>query len=202
MTDQPEIASFAEFARIAGYRRSYVTALKSAGRLVLTEDGQVRVAESLARIEATRDPSKAGVAARHAAHRAASAAAGGGEVDAPGAEGDEAEGSVPAAASTSGDSYAERRSKAMAVKEEAAARKALRDEAIELGQLMVGDQVVSTVAAGVTALRVRLESMAHDLAPQLAAQHDEVQVLQTLRDEIEAALAELSRELSRLGKAA
>lgn len=68
----PETATRTEFARILGCRPSYVTELGKAGRLVLTANGRrVRVAESIARIEATRDPAKAGVAARHAAARAA-----------------------------------------------------------------------------------------------------------------------------------
>ena len=69
---QPEVASFAEFAALARFKRSYITALKASGRLVLTEDGKrVRVAESLQLIEATKDPGKVGVVARHAAARAA-----------------------------------------------------------------------------------------------------------------------------------
>jgi hypothetical protein len=200
---QAETASFAEFARIAGFRRSYVTELKGAGRLVLTDDGrEVRVAESLALIESTRDPAKAGVVARHAANREA-----GGVGAAPVARtaaqappgaadgGDEGEPDVAP------DSHASRRSKALADKEEALARKALREEAIELGQLMAGDQVVATIAAGLTALRVRLENLAYDLAPQLAAIADEARVQSLLTDEIESALADLSRQLSALAKA-
>lgn len=60
----------AEFARIAGFTKSRITQLKQAGRLVLDERGQVRVAESLARIEATADPAHAAVAERHAQARA------------------------------------------------------------------------------------------------------------------------------------
>ena len=66
----PETSTFGEFAKIARFKASYVTQLKNDNRLVLTDDGKrVRVAESLARIAATKDPSKAGVAARHAAAR-------------------------------------------------------------------------------------------------------------------------------------
>src|SRR5690606_16487416 len=69
---RPETAGFREFAALAGFKPSYVTELRKVGRLVLTGDGKrVRVAESLALIEQTRDPAKAGVAARHAAARAA-----------------------------------------------------------------------------------------------------------------------------------
>src|SRR5690348_2338572 len=51
---EKEIATFAEFAARLGCKRSYVTELRKAGRLVLTDDGKVKVAESIARIEATR----------------------------------------------------------------------------------------------------------------------------------------------------
>lgn len=190
----PATASFAEFARLAGFKRSYVTQLKTAGRLVLTDDGgQVRVVESLALIENTRDPARAAVAARHAAARQATPT----REDAPAAteaEAGEGEGApLP-------DGHASRRSRALADKEEALARKALRDEALELGQLMVGEEVLSTITSGVTALRVRLESLAFDLAPQLAAISDEAKVRALLTEEIDAALSELSRELGALAR--
>ena len=51
------IVSQAEFARQAGYARSYVTQLKQSGRLVM--DGKlVIVDQSLARIAATKDPNR------------------------------------------------------------------------------------------------------------------------------------------------
>jgi hypothetical protein len=62
MTDQADdnIVSKAEFARRNSWSKSYVTKLKDEGRLVLTEDNQVMVAESLARIaETTGAPERA-----------------------------------------------------------------------------------------------------------------------------------------------
>jgi hypothetical protein len=52
-TTLPSACSQAEFARINGWGKSYVTKLKLEGRLVLDDAGQVRVAESLAAIQAT-----------------------------------------------------------------------------------------------------------------------------------------------------
>lgn len=52
--------SQAEFARVIGASRSYVTQLKKAGRLVLTERGLVLVKESIAKIKESADPSKDG----------------------------------------------------------------------------------------------------------------------------------------------
>src|SRR5690606_14955871 len=71
----PETMRFREFAAHLGRSPGYVTELKKTGRLALTPDGKrVIVAESLALIEATRDPARAGVARRHAAERAAARA--------------------------------------------------------------------------------------------------------------------------------
>ena len=52
-----DVMTKAEFAAHLGVSKPYVSKLASAGRLVLTEDGRVRVRESLQRIDATRDPS-------------------------------------------------------------------------------------------------------------------------------------------------
>jgi hypothetical protein len=188
----PSTASFADFAKLAGFKRGYVTQLKSAGRLVLTDDARhVRVAESLALIESTRDPARAGVAARHAAARQAAV---GEPTESP--AGGEGEGDSPPAP----DGHASRRSRALADKEEALARKALRDEALELGQLMVGQEVIDTVATAITALRARLESLPYDLAPQLAALKDEERVRALLSGEIDSALSELSKQLGALAR--
>ena len=55
----------AEFARLLGVAKSYVTKLKEHGRLVMTEDGKrVDVEASKARIAATADPGKDDVSAK------------------------------------------------------------------------------------------------------------------------------------------
>lgn len=53
--DAPAFCRQAEFARLQGWSKSYVTALKQAGRLVLADDGLVDVQASLARIQATTE---------------------------------------------------------------------------------------------------------------------------------------------------
>src|SRR5690606_36563118 len=121
----PETLGFRDFARRCGWKASFVTELKDAGRLVLTPDGRrVLVAESLRLIEDTRDPSKAGVAARHAAARGApspspSLAQDAGQGGASGE--DEADDRPPVAYD---DPLALRRARAQAEREEAALRKA------------------------------------------------------------------------------
>ena len=55
-----------EFADSQGWSRPYVSKLASQGRLVMTEDGKkVNVEATLALLNETSDPSKAGVAERH-----------------------------------------------------------------------------------------------------------------------------------------
>lgn len=66
----PEILSLSGFAQLQGVRPSYITKLKGDGRLVLTDDGKVRVAESMERIKQTAG-GRIDVSARHAAARAA-----------------------------------------------------------------------------------------------------------------------------------
>ena len=61
----------AELARNLGVSRSYVTALKAADRLVISDDGSgIELEASLARIDATRDPQRVDVSERHASARA------------------------------------------------------------------------------------------------------------------------------------
>jgi hypothetical protein len=54
------VVSKAEYARMRGVSDAYVSKLRRKGRLVLTDDGRVRVAESDALIARTRDPSRGG----------------------------------------------------------------------------------------------------------------------------------------------
>jgi phage terminase Nu1 subunit (DNA packaging protein) len=80
MTDNPAILTKSDFAKLLGLMPSYVTALIKAGRVVLDGDGRaarVRVAESLALIEATQG-GRFDVARRHAAARRQGANAGAG----------------------------------------------------------------------------------------------------------------------------
>ncbi|WP_375592192.1 hypothetical protein [Chitiniphilus eburneus] len=61
--------SKSEYAASKGWSRPYVSKLAKNGRLVLTSEGLVDVEATEARIHATADPSKIGVASRHAAAR-------------------------------------------------------------------------------------------------------------------------------------
>jgi hypothetical protein len=69
-TKLSEGVSFAEFAKLINKSKSYVSQLKSADRLVLTEDGKrVLVEESKTRIKATSDPAKWPLTLYHEAGR-------------------------------------------------------------------------------------------------------------------------------------
>lgn len=193
----PETLGLREFADLLGVSPSYVTQLKREGRLVLTEEGKrVRVAESQRLIADTRSPTKAGVAARHAAARGAAVPDGGEEGD--GGEG--AAGAAPGARSAIEEVLSTRRARAQAEREEALARKALRDEQIELGQLVPADQVAEVVADATTALRTALENLPATIAPQLAAEPDEDRVRVMLSDALEHMLEDLARRFASIGR--
>lgn len=179
----PETLGFKEFAAHLGVRPSYITALKKDGRLVLSDDGKrVRVAESLVRIEATRNPARADVADRHAARRGAALPAAlptdsGGAGQGDGADGD-----------TENIPYQESR----AVKELYLSLAAKRDYEISIGKLLPVADVTADIASAVTTLRARLEVLPDVLAPVLIGESDEGRLRNLIADEIERALADLA----------
>lgn len=190
MTAQrPETASFSEFATLAGIRKSYVTQLKHEGRLVLTDDGRaVRVAESLERIKATRDPARIDAVERHAAAR--------------GSELPQAHG--PPTAEEDNESEAPRSGayhEARARKEHWLAKAAERDYQVSIGKLLDADQVVAVAADAATNLRVAFEALPEILGPQLAAEQDEARCRALIAEAIEHALEEAARRFSRIAKA-
>ena len=66
----PEIMTLSQFNKHMGFKGRYVYQLRDEGRLVLASDGKsVLVAQSIARIQETKDPSRAGVSDRHAQAR-------------------------------------------------------------------------------------------------------------------------------------
>lgn len=71
MTDTPETMTRAEFTRYMGWKsQGYTHKVEKQGRLVMTEDNKfVRVAESVERLAATKDPARDDVQARNAAQR-------------------------------------------------------------------------------------------------------------------------------------
>lgn len=184
----PATASFKEFAAIFGCKPSYVTELRKAGRLVLTDDGRaVRVAESLARIAATRDPSMQPVADRHAEARgmplAAAPAGQGAAMDAPDEDAGEQDPDF--------QKWKARKERAAALREEIR----LGEEA---GELIRRADAVAVVANAFTTLRTDLEALPDSIAPVLAGETDEGRVRILLAEEIEHALGNLSTSIGKL----
>lgn len=199
----PGTQTFKQFARTLGVQPSYITELKGAGRLLLSDDGRrVRVAETLALLRDTRDPARAGVAARHAAGReqggaVAPSAAQAGESAAEGA--DEA---LPSTfADPVSDGHARRRAKALADKAETDAKAAERDYRLSLGELLEASQVEHAVRDAVATFRTSLENLPNTLAPELAAVSDEGRIRVVLGEALEHALEELARKFASIGRA-
>jgi len=186
------------FARILDRSPSYITELKAAGRLVLTEDGKVDVDASLALIKSTADPAKDGVRARHAASRE-----GIGAVPPPAAhERDEAPDSAPQAYQPAGDRIGSTYQASRAVRERYLAMEAKRAYEVAIGKLLDAGEVQTVVASATTSLRTALENLPTRLAPELAAITDEAKTRGLLAEAIANVLADLSRQFDALSRQA
>lgn len=195
MAQHPTTATFAEFARIAGFKRGYITQLRKDDRLVL-EGRRVRVAESLALIAETSDPAKRGVSDRHARARQETAPS------APAEPANDANAVAPASDDTEADVVAQFDGNFQhwrARNERAKALAAERENLVAEGRLLEAADVAHTVAGGVTTLRARLEALPSMLAPQLAGMDDESAIRVAMAEAIEHALTECARSLQALG---
>ena len=135
--------SQAEFARMEGKARSYITALKTAGRLVMTADGKVDVEASRARIAGTSDPNRDDVSKRWAETRATP--------------------EEPSAADKIGSSY----QAARAVKEKFAAMTAKLDYERAIGKMVEKTEVANAIEDVTSVIRQALENLPHRTAPEL-----------------------------------
>lgn len=202
MEAQPEgTMTQAEFAVAQRLTQARVSQLKAEGRLVMTVDGKrVCVAESLARIQATADPARAGVAARRAAQKATQAEGEGQGAAPPAGASQAAAGAAPAPLDFVSDhDFQGRRARALALQEEANARKAAREEEIELGTLLRADDVRTVIADAATRFRNALENLGPTIAPMLAATSDESRIVVMLAESHEQVLAELARQFHQIG---
>lgn len=175
----PTTLTLRAFAQHLGCAPSYVTKLKQAGRLVLDENGKVKVVESKALIESTRDPAKRVVSDRHAEERGAELTAS----------------AEPSQDSKIGSTY----QAARAVKEKYLAMAARRDYEISIGKLLDAGEVRAALFLAVTTLRTRLESIPEEIGPPLAAIRDERQAVAMMTEAIERSLSDLAREFSSIG---
>jgi hypothetical protein len=195
MNSRPETLSVPEFSEYIGCKRTYAYQLKKEGRLVLTDDGKrVRVAESIARIAETRDPSKSGVAIRHANARGAQAMTG----HAATTDDDEEAATEPSEqqdAKQGGRSYDFQTAKAK--REHWAAEREHASWRKEAGELMEKTEVVASFADAGATLRGRLEAWTATLPPQLVGR-DENAIRATLADQVERLLLDLADKFNRM----
>lgn len=167
------LVSQAEFARMEGKSRSYITALKNAGRLVM-QGNNVDVEASRASIAGTADPNRDDVVKRWADSRP-----------------------KPQDETSSSDKIGNSYQAARAVKEKFAAMSAKLDYERAIGKLVEKSDVDAAVADVVTAFRQRLENLPHRTAPELVAKDlDAIRAI--LKQEVHGALAEMEREFSKL----
>ncbi len=190
-----------QFSAHLGFGRTYAYQLQKEGRLVMAGDGKhVLVAESIGRLEATKDPARQGVAARHSAKRAAKASAHlplTAEDETTAAEEantvDDAEDEKPDTPSFSFQVSKAKREHYAALDAEATYRARMKE-------LLEASEVRAALVEIMTVLRTSLEGIAHRLAPALAAEVDEGEVRAMLDAEIRHALSTASEGLSKVGR--
>lgn len=166
--------SQAEFARLQGWDRSYVTQLKKADRLVMSEDSKrVVVDASLELIKKTEDPARQDVKDRHENERGGK----GGQHDKPAAKG----------------SYNEARTR----RELAEAEQAEMAAAKMRGTLVNADEVRLFAADIGATFRAALETLPDRLAPELVALKNVDDIRAALVENFEELLGDLSIKLEK-----
>jgi hypothetical protein len=204
--EQPAVLRQADFAAWLGCSKSYVTRLKTAGRLVMTPDGLVDVAASMARLAATRgerfdverrwadsrgqivttNPLPAPAAAPASAPAAAPAAL-------PAADpADPADDDGPLDVDTIG-----LRTRLAAMrKAEADARMAHRRDEIDAGAWLARADVERDLVTAVGVLLNALDGIPDRVAPLLVGIDAPDRVRAVLRDELEQYIARVHRQLT------
>lgn len=189
----PNVMSIGAFNKHMGYKGRYAYELAHAGRLVMAENGKhVLVAESIQRINETKDPSRQGVADRHAQERgyevvgAAVVSEGNGEIS------EELASNVGAA---SADSYKFQDAKAKkehyaALREENAYRK-------EAGELMEAAEALGAFADAAAKVAGVLDAVPATVGPMLAGL-DQAEVMRILGEQMDIARTEMAAAITKL----
>lgn len=178
-----------EFAERLGFKPNYGHQLQKDGRLVMAPDGKrVLLAESIERFKATSDPSKAGVAERHAAARDTAPA------ETPGSVADPHQQTEPDTPATAPGQYNYQDSKAK--REHWAAEREHMAHRKEAGELIELTDHISALAALGALVRGKLEAWASILPPQLA-QRDEAGVRATIAEQVELLLRDIADQANR-----
>ena len=176
--------SQAQFAKHINVDRSYITQLKQAGRLVMTEKGLVDVESSMLLIAETADPNRDDVSSRHAQERGKDTLVheiGMGNLSKKqkpiyGQDVDKLK-------------FLEGRAKEQHYK----ALAAELEYAKSIGEMVSTADMQMAVADVVTSFRQKLENLPHNLCQELVAQ-DQDFIRNRLRQECHDILSELSRE--------
>lgn len=176
------------FAERLGYKANYGNEMAKTGRVVMAPDGKhLLLAESLARFEATKDPSKQGVVDRHAAQRAKAAtqASQPPQTEPAAGEGDPEDEPFGDGAGRLYDYHGAKakREHWAAEREQAAFRK-------EAGELCELTRVVAVFADAGATVRSRLESLCTTLPPQIAGAN-EATCRAAIADQVEQVLRNL-----------
>ena len=200
----PTQLTIPDFAAHIGCKRNYGYQLRNEGRLVMAADGKhVLVAESIERIAATRDPSKAGVAARHAVARGAAAQTGHAQNTAVAPENIAQVATETVANTENGQEDAPGAlydfQSAKAKREHWAAEREHAQYLKEAGELMERAAVVAAFADAGATLRAGLESWQVTLPPTLVGL-DESAIRTTLADQVERLLHDLVDKLGRMAE--
>lgn len=191
----PNIMSIGAFNKHMGYKGRYAYELAHAGRLVMAEDGKhVLVAESIQRINETKDPSRQGVAERHAAERGYAVD---GALLVSGAESEKTEKSASNVGAESTDSYQFQGARAKkehyaALREENAYRK-------EAGELMEAAEVVGVFADAAAKVAGVLDAVPATVGPMLAGL-DQAEVMRILGEQMDIARAEMAAAITKLAQ--
>lgn len=185
--DDTNLMTLPEWARYMGWASAGMAyQARKDGRVVFAPDGKrVLAAESKARYESTADPSKAAVAARHAAARTS--------VPADDPENTEESGETQDQSSAGSYDYQSakaRREHWAAEREENIARK-------EAGELIELTEHVAAFANAGATIRAALESWAAVLPPQLVGR-DEAAIRATIADQVEQVLHHLTAQINGL----
>lgn len=180
-TPIPETLTPRQLAERLGYKPNYGNQLAKDGRFVFAPDGkQVLVQASIERFNATKDPSKQGVADRHALTRAGEISPSDGERSPSDAQGYDYQSSKA------------KREHWAAEREHAAFRK-------DAGELIELAQHIAAMADVGATVRSKLEAWASTLPPQLAGR-DEAAVRATLADQVELLLSDVADRLKHHAK--
>lgn len=189
----PNIMSIGAFNKHMGYKGRYAYELAHAGRLVMAEDGKhVLVAESIQRINETKDPSRQGVADRHAQERGYEV--GGAAVVSEG-DGEKSEELASNAGTASADSYKFQDAKAKkehyaALREENAYRK-------EAGELMEAAEALGAFADAAAKVSGVLDAVPATVGPMLA-DLDQAEVMRILGEQMDIARTEMAAAITKL----